>query len=319
MKKSLVVLWTVMALIGLLATGCNKSTNGPDDSAPAGVTDEQSARAYFATNDDFSKNTEQAIDDQDLQPTDYGTFGKTDTAMIPLRWGRFVRSVERTITDTVRVGDSIAVVHVVKRIHGVLRILASINGRLDTINKPFIDQAERNIVFKRVGRVTKFWLNWVPVASSLVDGGTVRPNSSINLTRLEFITRNDTITITDPLHFYFRYRWLRLFNQGNKDVPEIDGGTPVTIRATLVSASPDTDLVALRFGVDPFHKRRMRMQFVSQEPSGNNYERVFQTSFVMHFHRGFFHAAVDAMTKATLFDNQSPYSVSWWGVPYRVN
>jgi hypothetical protein len=147
----------------------------------------------------------------------------------------------------------------------------------------------------------------------------VRPNSSINLTKLEFITRNDTITITDPLQFYFRYRWLRLFNQGNKDVPEIDGGTPVTIRATLLSASPDTDLVALRFGADPFHKRRMRMQFVSQVQRGTNYERVFQTPFVMHFHRGFFHAAVDAMTKATLFDNQAPYAVSWWGVPYRVN
>jgi len=319
MKKSLAVLWTMLLLVGLLVTGC-KSTNGPeDDNAPAGVTNEQSARAYFATNDDFTKVTEEAIDDEDLQGTDY-TLGKIDTAMTPLRWGRFIRSVERVVTDTVRAGDSIAVVHVVRRIHGVLRVLASINGRIDTVNKPFVDETERNIVFKRVGRETRrFWLNWVPVASSLVEGGTVRPNSSINLTQLEFITPNDTITIIDPLHFFFRYRWLRLFNQGNKDIPEINAGTLVTIRATLVSESPDTDLVALRFGADPLHKRRMRMRFVSQTQRGSDYIRVFERDFTMHFHRGFFHAAVDAMSKATLFDNQSPYSVSWWGVPYRVN
>ena len=38
----------------------------------------------------------------------------------------------------------------------------------------------------------------------------------------------------------------------------------------------------------------------------------------MHFHRGFFNMAVDAMTNETLFDDTAPYSVSWWGAPYRV-
>jgi hypothetical protein len=105
-----------------------------------------------------------------------------------------------------------------------------------------------------------------------------------------------------------------------KDVPEIDGGASVTVRATVMSASPDTDLVALRFGWGPFQRRRVAMQFVSQVQVGSEYERVFQRTFTMHFHRGSFHAAVEAATHATLFDDDTTqYAVSWWGVPYRVN
>ncbi len=321
MKKSLATLWTAMAMVGLLVTGCNNG-NDPEESAPSGVTNEQSARQYFATNDEFVKNDEQTIDDQEVQPTDYGTFGKIDANITPLRWGRFVRSVVRTVTrDSVAPGDSIAFVHIHKVITGTFRI-RGINGNGDTVlvEKAFTDNADRNVIFRRFGRETKrFWVNWLPIASSLVDGGTIAPNNNINITQLELITRNDTVTVTDPLNFYLRYRWLGRFNQGRKDLPEISGGDALLIKATVVSTSPDTDIVALRFGVGTFQKRRMRMQIVSEVNNGNGtYTRVFQAPFVMHFHRGFFHAAVDAATKATLFDDQAPYSVSWWGIPYRV-
>jgi hypothetical protein len=320
MKKSLAVLWAVIALVGLLATGCNKS-NEPDESAPAGVTDEESAMKYFANNDEFVNNDEQTIDDEDIQPTDYGTFGRIDANIIPLRWGRFVTSVTRTVTITVQPGDSIAIGHVHKVIAGILKIRGlNTTGDTVTIQKPFTDNADRNIIFKRVGRGTnRFWLHWVPVATSLVDGGT--PNGQINITKLQFFTAGDTITITDPLRYFLRYRWLRMFvPNAPKDVPEIDGGRPVTVRATLVSASADTDLVALRFGQDRQHRRRMPMRCISEVQVGNNYERAFEKTFNMHFHRGSFHTAVDAMTKATLFDDDvTNYAVSWWGIPYRVN
>jgi hypothetical protein len=49
---------------------------------------------------------------------------------------------------------------------------------------------------------------------------------------------------------------------------------------------------------------------------------VFEISRVapqyIHFHRGFFHLGLDAITRATLMDDSAPYSVSWWGIPYRV-
>jgi hypothetical protein len=91
------------------------------------------------------------------------------------------------------------------------------------------------------------------------------------------------------------------------------------MRATLMSASPDTDVVALRYGFDGAHFRRNRMSLVNESNNGDGtYTRVYELRWQVHFHRGFFHAGVDAMVKGTLFDDQAPYSVSWWGIPYRV-
>lgn len=322
MMKSLATLWAVIVVVGMLATGCNKSTTGPDESAPAGVTDEQTARASLATSDAFVENDVQTMDDEEIQRTDYGTFGSINADVTPLWWGRFVQNVNVTVTrDSVQPGDTIAVVHIHKVITGQLRVVA-VNGSGDTVRfqKPFTDNTDRNVIFKRVGRdVRRYWLNWVPVATSLVAGGTIPPDNNISVTELQLVSAGGTITVTDPLQFYLRYRWLRLYNRGNDDVPDLQAGTVDTIRATVVSNSTDTDVVALRFGVGTFFKRRMRMHIVSEQNNGDGtFTRVFETPFVVHFHKGFFHAAVDAATKATLYDDTAPYSVSWWGIPYRV-
>jgi hypothetical protein len=61
------------------------------------------------------------------------------------------------------------------------------------------------------------------------------------------------------------------------------------------------------------------MKCVSVANNGDGtFDRVFEISWPVHFHTGFFTAGVDAMTRGTLFDDQAPYSVNWWGIPYRV-
>lgn len=321
MKRHLVLLWTIPAMVGMLVVGCNKNTNGPEeDIAPPGVTDERSAIVYEALNDEFVKNDEQTFADQEVQPTDYGLLGKVNAEIIPLRWGRFITSVTRNVTVTIQPGDTIAIARVHKIINGVLKIRAiNTNGDTILVEKPFSDESDRNVVFRRVLRGPRFWRNWIPVATSLVAGGT--PNGDITITQLQFITRRDTLTITDPLNFYLRYRWLRsqygnrdLFHR-DRDVVELNGRDSVTVRVTLNSTSSDTDLVALRFGFNSFFKSRARMFLVSQ----NGNVKVYERTFYVHPRPGHFHAAVEAATKATLFDdNPSAYSVSWWGVPYRV-
>jgi len=90
---------------------------------------------------------------------------------------------------------------------------------------------------------------------------------------------------------------------------------------TVVSASADTDLVALRYGFDVLrlHGARRLMTFVSQTQNGDGtYTRVFEKSWNVHAHGGYFAMGVDAATHATLFDSSAPYSVSWWGIPYHV-
>jgi hypothetical protein len=250
-KKTVMYMFSLLLVAGMLVTGCKKNDGPIDDTAPVGVTNEEQAMKYFAVNDEFVANDEVTFTDNAIQPFDYGTFGKVDAAVTPVRWGRFITSVTRTVTSVVQPGDTISVSHVEKLIVGTLKIRAiTANGDSVTIEKPFTNQSVRNIVFKRVDRDTKrFWLNWVPVATSLVEGGTQVPNNTVNLTKLIVtLASGDTVTVNDPEQYYLRYRWLKLFNGGRKDVPEFLAGQQVKLSVTLVSASADTDLVALRFG-----------------------------------------------------------------------
>jgi hypothetical protein len=323
MRKTLAVVWIPAVLAGVLLGGCAKDNGtGPGDQAPLGVTNEQSAMQYYAANDEFVKNDEITFVDQAIQPTDYGTFGKIDATVTPLRWGRSITNVTRNVSTTVQPGDSLAIALIEKTLIGELKIRAKTGaGDTVTITKPFTDKSTRYVIFKRVNRDRdRFWLNWVPVASSLIKGGTIEPNNLINITKLElFVPDGDTVTVTDPSTFFLRYRWLRLFTGGKKDAPELIPGTMVRLRATIVSSSPDTDVVALRYGFDMFHGRRMQMTLISQTDNGNGtYTREYEREWPVHFHRGFFNAGVDALTRGTLFDDEAPYSVSWWGIPYRV-
>jgi hypothetical protein len=326
MKKSLLFA-SLIALIAVLAGGCKNSTGPDEGSAPSGVTNEEQAMTYFAKSDEFVTNDEVTFADQAIQPFDYGTFGKIDAAVTPIRWGRFVTSVTRTVTTVVQPGDTLALSKVEKTIVGTLKIRAiTLAGDTVTIEKPYTNQSTRNVIFKRVDSSrARYWLNWVPVATSLVQGGTSAPNNTVNITKLVLtLASNDTITVTDPTGYYLRYRWLKIFKGGRVDLPELAGGQAVKLAVTVVSASADTDLVALRFGFDAGHQKRVRLALASQVNNGNGtFTRVFEVSrttpVYMHFHRGSFHLGVEAMTKATLFDDAAPYSVSWWGIPYRVN
>jgi hypothetical protein len=330
MKKSLTILWTLSLVTSLAVIGCKKDDvtgSTTSDQAPTGVTNEQSAMTYFAKTDEFVNNDEATFADNAIAPTDYDeTFSKVDAAITPLRWGRFITSVTRTVTVTTLPGDSISVARVDRIIIGVLKI-KSLSGTGDTvtITKNFQDTSAKNVVFKRMARDSKrYWLNWVPVATSLVSGGTspAPANEEINITKVELTAGGNTVTVTDPLTTWLRYRWLKLFNGGKADVPELTAGETATIKVTVQSQSPDTDLVALRhgFSLGAGHFKRVKMAMTSQSgPDGNGlYMRTYEKQVPVRIYPGSFHFGVDAVTRATLYDDAAPYSVAWWGIPYRV-
>ncbi len=98
-------------------------------------------------------------------------------------------------------------------------------------------------------------------------------------------------------------------------------GASFLLRATVVSASSDTDFVAFRPGVPGLFVKRTLMKLVSEVDNGDGtFTRIYETSplTVMHRHPGFFHMGVDAVTRGTVMDDQEPYSASWWGIPYHV-
>jgi hypothetical protein len=237
-------------------------------------------------------------------------------------------------------GDTTAVATIVRTITGNLKIKLN-----DTtiITKPFTDVATRNVLFVR--RTPEHWNEhmdssksdssksdtmhfWRPVASSLVNGATTPApaGNGIKITELDAYTSNgDTISVADPLQSYLRYwtpgHWRENHNERDQDAPDWHGGS-VTLRVTLVSAAADTDIVALRYGFDilKIHGSRRLMPCVSEVKNADNtYTRVFERTFMIHAHGGYFAMGVDAVTKATLYDSDAPYSVNWWGVPYRVH
>ena len=315
--------------VSLFAAGCSDDDNpvDPQNQPPPGATDETSTIRAIALSDGFSANDEVTMHDGQLQPAEYGLAGKVAADITPLRFGRFITSVTKNVEVTYGPGDTTAEAMVTKDILGTFRI-RGINGAGDTVTveKAFHDRALRRVIFHRVGRDTvRWWRNWLPVGTSLVKGGTVEPNDLIAISKTElFLPNGDTVTVTDPLAHLLRYRWARPHGDGHPEgdrppVPELLTGQELTLRVTVTSASADTDLVVLRFGCDALHKRRARMEFVSQTDNGDGtFSRVFERTWTVPPLPGYFHAAIDAATRGTIFDDTEPYSVSWWGVPYRV-
>jgi len=256
-------------------------------------------------------------------PRDFPLFRQEVTTNVRQNWGLIEFRITYFDSNNVQIGTPTNVADTLVKIRGI-------NGDDDTVTveKEFHDRAMRKVVFKRLARdPDTYWRNWIPVASTIVVGGTVEPNNNIEIVKSElFLPNGDTIVVTDPLQHFLRYRWERLLGaigmilgHDRPPVPELLRGQQLTMRVTVRSASPDTDLVALRFGCNAFRKHRARMHLVSEQDNGDGtWTRAYEKMWTVPENRGFFHVAIDAATHGTIFDDTEPYSVSWWGVPYRV-
>ncbi len=324
MQKSMKFLWMLLAIAGLFVAGCKKDDiiTPPGDQVPAGVTNEATAMKSMAVNDAFVRNDEQTFNDGEFGSQNSGNFENDSDHVMPLRFGRFITSVTRTVTLTVDSSDTVATALIEKDIIGVFKI-KGLNGPTDTVvvEKPFNDKSTRKVIFVRVGRdSTQFWKNWRPVATSLVAGGTAPPNDSVKIQKVEvFLPNGDTLAVSDPTNYFLRYKWLGEWHHGRKDLPVLLPGQNLLTRVTVTSGSADTDLVTLRFGCDEFHRRRTAFHIVSETNNGDGtYTRVFEKNWTAHVHPGYFNAGVEAMTRGTVYDVAAAYSVSWWAIPYRV-
>lgn len=312
---------------GLLLVGCNKSEitapEDPNDQLYGSAQNDQQFFELYAQNDEYLKNDDVTMNDgSSPAPFDDEVIGRM-TPIQPLRWARHIRNIQRNVQlDSITV-DSLAYVTVTKSWDGVLIILARYDSTtVDTVRKNFTGQSKKRFIYKKIANDRVIWRNWRPVAVSLVDGGTTS-SSAIDITQLKLVYSNeigvrDSVVVTDPLSTFLRLRRNRDIN--GHDVPDLAGGQEARMFATVVSTSPDTDHVVLRFGFsgDGNHRRRLRLHLVSETFDGTSYTRVYARAFNLHFHRGVFAAAVDAMTHGTLFDDAEPVSNAFWGVPYVV-
>jgi hypothetical protein len=328
MKKSMLFLGFLAAVVGMLISGCTKKDSlGPADQS-TGVTSEKAVMVAAAVSDAFVANGAEvyAFADPRVAPTDYNeSVAKTDSMYAPHRWGRFITSTSEKTTTLSVSGDTLATALVQRTVSGTFKVRMTINGVDSIVSKPFTDTSAKLVILKKVDSLAHFWTNWIPVASSLVKGATSPSpaNNGIVLTELDIKSSTDSLTITDPLSYWLKYNWLNCFRgDRHRDMPHLNGGESLTVTAKVMSQSADTDVVALRsgFGMGSMHYLRAKMTMVSQTgPDANGYyTRVYTKTTQPRFGIGANHIGVDAITKGTLADPSAPYSVSWWGVPFMM-
>ncbi len=303
-------MFLVLAL-AVLIFGCTKESGLVSSFSDA----DKEAIKQVIESDDFISSVDAALNDGTYLPPNF-EIGSLSKEFYPLRWGRIVKKVTKEY-DYEQVNDTLVVVTITRTVESDLKIAGTYaQGKTipDTvITKPLSEVFKRKVQVVRVGNAdTTRAGRWRVWAVSLVQGGT--QNSNIQIKKITLTLPNgNVVEVTDPLNQFYRPGFL-----GHRDgVPSFNPSATVKFTVTVQSATPDTDIVAMTFGVDRFgfFRARKLFQFVSSNGSG---EEVYEADIRVHLHRGSFNAMVHAISRESLFDDSAPVLVSVWGVPYVV-
>jgi len=320
MKRKNIVPWILVIGMIVLIAGCTKDGN---PSTPGTLTETQVLQQMVVTMDsvaEFSSSDEATIDDNGMQDPNFDATVKVSADVSPVRWGRhiFWDQIVRTY-DVVKLGDSVAIVTVKKTIPGEFWVGIRLTDtvRVDSvIKKPFVEKVERKVRFRRVANFAEYERNWLPVALTMVVGKTDSVNN-FSITSFEVSGRVDT-TITSPLDTWFR------LVRPRGGIPVFIAGDSVIVSVTVQSSDDSNEIVSLRHGIrgGSLERRRSIMPLVSTTGSPGNYTRVYQRKFRAGLPLGIiaarFNAAVDVVSRGSLFDDAAPFSNEFWGMPYII-
>lgn len=315
MKNTLFVFFCAVILSGLFIVGCNKDTTAPE------LTDTDFLKQAVTSSDslaDFLDSEDISLNDGDVKDFDYDDYGtlKTSAAITPLRWGRKIDNIIKVVN--VEFFDSIAIATVYKTITGKF-IVKGINTNGDTIKveKPFTTNTERKIRFRKIANYADPRKNWIPVAMTLVVGKTT--NTTFGISQLEVFSSFDTVTVTNPLTYWFRMAPWR------GGISILKPGDSVMVRLTVTSPEDSAEYAVIRHGAfNKFYNKRIRnhMTLVSQTGSAGAYTRVYEKKFIAHLPMGHaygrFHALIDVMSYNSINDDTAPLMNMFWGAPYVV-
>ncbi len=298
------------SLVGIiLISGCTKES---ELTFPLTNADKEVIKQIIES-DDFITSEDVALNDGTYLPPNF-EFGSLSKEFYPLRWGRVVKRVVKDY-DYDQVNDTLVVVTITRTVESDLKIAGTYTQGKKTpdtvITKPLTEVFKRKVqVVKKASADTTRARRWRIWAVSLVQGGTQNSNITIKKITLTLPDGN-TIEVTDPLNQFYRPGFL-----GRHGIPSFNPSALVKFTVTVQSAAPDTDIVAMTYGVDRFGFFRARKLFNMVSSSGN--EEVYEAELKVHMHRGNFNAMIHAISRESLYDDSAPISVSVWGVPYVV-
>jgi len=307
MRSRLLLATSLLAAIGLNA-GCGKSTvNSPGASDTPSLDQAQVASVVAIEPEVVEDGQFESAETTSLGAAATGTLAAID----PLRFWRVITSVDRRFEFAFADSDSTgrpttAIVTVHKSLAGRFNLLTgtpgsdstALDSSLDVIHKPLADRWVRRILLKRVPAPDSAGRAWRVVATSGVR--VTSRDATTQITSLRFQTAGLDTTLTDPLHFFFLRRILKL-----------EPGTPVTL---IVTTLKNDDVVVMC---------RSGHRFRFHNNGDNTYTGVWQ---VPDLRTGngprpgpgrppIFHFGVNALSHGTLFDDQAPYDSQAWLLP----
>ena len=309
MRSKLLLAASLLAAVGLNA-GCGKSTVNSPASSDTPSLDQAQVASVVAIEPEV-------VEDGQFESTETTSLGASPGAtgalavINPLHFWRVITKVERRFEFAFADSDSTgrpttAIVTVHKSLAGRFNILTGVPGGDDTaldssvsvIHKPLADHWVRRVLLKRVPASDSARGVWRVVATSGVK--VTSRDATTQIESLRFQTAGLDTTLTDPLHFFYLRRILKL-----------EPGTPVTL--TVTTLKNDDVVVMCRFG----HRFRFHNN------GDNTYTGVWQVPD-LRVGNGprpgpgrppIFHFGVNALSHGTLFDDQAPYDSQAWLLP----
>lgn len=244
--------------------------------------------------------------------------GKVSTEIYPLKVGHKMKLTNHNVNLDIQ-GDT-AYALITNTFAGQLFIAASYDPAAtqpDTlIKKDFTSVVTRKAILVKIDSTLHPKRNWLVVAVSLPEGGTLNP--SVDIKKLTVYLPEDTLVITSPNDYYllrkpgFRWKW--------KNFPELPQNQNITVQLEINSAYADTDFVTITFGANllGMHRTKKKFEMVSSNFNGTTYDKVYEQTFNTHRVPGFFHSVINALPLQTIKDDSTPVEMDSWGVPYFV-
>ena len=320
--KSIFIL--IAGFITLYIAGCNQnSITNPGDQTDNQYLQDVIQSGYSINDrtveDNIMSNT---VSDMDTGAvSDDGGYNNPLSHII--RWGRHITDVNINLSISNQ-GDTLKTVAVERTITGYFRIIGlDQNGNQVIVDKPYVEQTNRNIAFKRIARTPHPRFNWRVYSISALNGKTTSPatTNTITLTSIVIndITAGTSYTLTGP-DFTQNVYYTKFF--GGAGIPAFNRGDQIKIDVYATSTTADTNIVDWHWARNTFGFHRIPFRMVSNVPGSGGYSQTYERIFnIYNYHLlGCFNTYISGSTRESLWDDDpGKFNSMEAGIPYKIN
>jgi len=306
--KTFVLFLTVVALVAFYS--CMKNPLGLESE----VTDEAAIKELIEGNPELFNVL--GIDDDGAQDPEYSTgFPKPAEPIVPIRFGRKGHFRLEEIDVEFSAQSDTAWVTVVRSFDGNFMIIARDTTTSPPVahlyKKPMGNTITRKAMFVKVADTANPRRNWK--LRGLTMSECYSDTCTITIHQVRIVTPDTELVVTAPLDYFMP----------KEEIPTVSPGDTVKVFLTLSNTEENPpepgETVLLRYRTD--HRcRRARRTFNDEgiypdEVAGDG---IYSGFWVVHQHRGIYHAYFDVIDNGTIYDDTLPYNSAVWGTPYVV-